>query len=64
MWTDPIVEEIRKYRNEHAAQHGYDIDAIFRDIKRREKESGKTYITLQQTSDDESNLETIEAHGV
>lgn len=36
--NDPIVEEIRKYREAHAARFNYDLDAIYRDIKEREKE--------------------------
>jgi hypothetical protein len=45
--TDPIVEEVRKIRDEHAARFNYDIDAIFEDLKRREKESGQPVVTLQ-----------------
>lgn len=36
--NDPIVDEIRKYREAHAARFNYDLDAIYRDIKEREKE--------------------------
>jgi hypothetical protein len=36
--NDPIVEEIRNYREAHAARFNYDLDAIYRDIKEREKE--------------------------
>jgi hypothetical protein len=43
--SDPIVDEIRRIRDEHAAAFGYDIDAIFRDIKRRESESGKKHVS-------------------
>ena len=25
MWEDPIVEEVRKIREEHAARFGYDL---------------------------------------
>ena len=38
MLNDPIVEEIRRFRDEHAARFNYDLDAIFDDIKRSEKE--------------------------
>lgn len=43
MPEDPIVAEVQKVRQEHAKKHGYDLDAIFRDLKAREKESGKRY---------------------
>ncbi|HVA49937.1 MAG TPA: hypothetical protein VNH11_26460 [Pirellulales bacterium] len=36
--NDPIVDEIRKIRDAHAARFDYDLDAIYRDIKEREKE--------------------------
>lgn len=43
MLEDPIVNEVRKVREEHAKKCGYDLDAIFRDLKALEKESGKRY---------------------
>lgn len=46
MLNDPIVEEIRKIRDEHAARFNYDLDAIFDDIKRSEKELGLPLVTL------------------
>ena len=30
--NDPIVEEVRKYRNEHAKRFNYDLDAICSDL--------------------------------
>ena len=36
--NDPIVDEIRQYRDAHAARFNYDLKAIYEDIKRREKE--------------------------
>ena len=30
--NDPIVEEVRKYRNEHAKRFNYDLDAICNDL--------------------------------
>lgn len=46
MWVDPIVEEIRQNRDAYAAQFGYDLDAIYEDIKRQERESGREYVSL------------------
>jgi hypothetical protein len=42
--NDPIVDEVRRVRDAHAARFNYDLDAIFQDIKRREKESGLVFI--------------------
>jgi hypothetical protein len=44
--NDPIVDEIRRVRDAHAARFHYDLDAIFRDIKEQEKQSGRTFVSL------------------
>lgn len=46
MTDDPIVDEIRKLRDEHAASFGYDLDAIFQDLKKAETASGRSYVRL------------------
>ena len=42
--SDPIVDEVRRIRDAHAARFQYDLDAIFRDIKEQEKKSGHRFI--------------------
>ena len=42
--SDPIVDEVRRIRDAHAAKFNYDPEAIFRDIKEQEKRSGRTYV--------------------
>lgn len=44
MREDPIVEEIRKVREEHAARFYYDLDAIYQDLKRLQQESDREYL--------------------
>jgi hypothetical protein len=44
--NDPIVDEVRHVRDAHAASFGYDLDAIFRDIKAQEKRSGREYVSF------------------
>jgi hypothetical protein len=44
MWDDPIVEEVRKVREAHAARFNYDLRAIYQDLKRLERESGRTFV--------------------
>ena len=39
MINDPIVEEIRKYRKEHSARYGYNLDRIVEALKQKEQES-------------------------
>lgn len=46
MWDDPIVEEVRKIREEHAASLGYDLEKIFKDLKKREEKSGRKVVSL------------------
>ena len=41
MLDDPIVEEVRKVRQEYAAKFDYDLRSIFLDIKRQEVEYRK-----------------------
>jgi hypothetical protein len=40
MQDDPIVEEVRRVREAYAAKFNYDLEAIFQDLKRQERESG------------------------
>lgn len=43
---DPIVEEVRRIREEHAAQFDFDIDAIFADLKLLEAESERPHVSF------------------
>jgi len=46
MWNDEIVEEVRKARDEYAAQFNYDLEAIFQDIKQQEDKSHRELVSL------------------
>ena len=46
MRPDPIVEEVRRVRDEHAQRHGYDLDRIYEDLKDQERKSGRSFICL------------------
>ena len=54
MWKDPIVEEVRKIREEHAARFNYDLDAIYNDLKRLQQESGREYVDFSRKPDQEA----------
>lgn len=41
---DPIVEEVRRVRDALAARCDYDLDALYRGIKEREKISGLEFV--------------------
>ena len=46
MKKDPIVEEIRKIREAHAAKFNYDLKAICADLKKKEKVCGHPVVSL------------------
>jgi len=44
--TDEIVAEVRKIREAYAAEHGYDVHRICRDLRRRQARSGRRTVDL------------------
>ena len=44
---DPIVEEIRRIRREHAEKFNFDLDAIFEDLKEAQRKSGRKAVALE-----------------
>lgn len=44
--TDPIAEEVRSFREEHAARFDYDLKAIFADIQKQQKASGREFVSF------------------
>jgi len=36
MWNDPIVEEVRRVREEYAARFGFDLKRIVEDLRQLE----------------------------
>jgi hypothetical protein len=44
MWEDPIVNEIRHVREDHAARFKYDLQAIYRDLKEQEQNSQRAFV--------------------
>lgn len=47
MWEDIIVNEIRKYRDEHASEHKYNSVDIYNDLKNKEQNSTHKKVTFQ-----------------
>ena len=48
--NDPIVPQVRTARDKHAAQFGYDLKEIFRDIKAQQQMSGRKYVRYPSRS--------------
>jgi hypothetical protein len=46
MWTDEIVELTRKAREEYASKFGYNLEAIYADLKKQEAQSGWQIVSL------------------
>jgi hypothetical protein len=40
MWQDPIVEEVHQIREKLAAEFGFDVKAIFADLRKRKTSLG------------------------
>jgi hypothetical protein len=53
MFDDPIVEEIRRYRREHAARYGHDIHRIFEALREKQRKSKRKLVNFgpQKLSD-------------
>ncbi len=43
--NDPVVEEIRKYRDQYAARFNYDLAAICKDLREREATCGREVVS-------------------
>ncbi len=46
MWKDPIVEQVRRHRHEYGARFNHDLEAICRDLREKQKSSGRKIVAL------------------
>ncbi|WP_130471993.1 hypothetical protein [Candidatus Magnetaquicoccus inordinatus] len=46
MWVDPIVEEVRKNREEFAAQFNFDLRAMGKALQEMERASGRQVVSF------------------
>ena len=46
MARDPIIDEVRRVREEEAAKHGFDVKAILVAAKRRQRRSGHKVVSF------------------
>jgi hypothetical protein len=58
--NDPIVDEVRRVRDAHAAMFNYDLDAIFRDIKEQEKKSGLKFVSYPPRTTEPNKVQPSE----
>ena len=59
--TDPIIAELRAVREAYAARFGYDVEAMFEDIRARQEASGREYVRLaaRRTTGDRGSETTL-----
>ncbi len=58
--NDPIVDEVRRIRDEYAARFNYDIDAMFQDLKEKERLSGRTLVSYaREGNEPQSEIEPV-----
>jgi len=46
MNKDLIIEEVRKARNEYAKKFDYDLDAICRDLQKKQEQPGRQVVSF------------------
>ena len=46
MARDPIVDEVRQFRDAYAKRFHYDLEAICRDIRARQTQGGRIVVSL------------------
>ncbi len=44
MWRDPVVEEVRAIRDAYAKRFNYDLEAIARDLRRKEAQGERKLV--------------------
>lgn len=44
MSENPIIDEIRKIRESYLQQFNYDMDAIYHDLKEKERQNGRVVV--------------------
>ena len=44
--TDSVIQEVRRIKEANAAKHGYNLQAMLEDMRRREGADGRKVLTL------------------
>ncbi len=60
MWTDPIVEELHKIREEHAAKFNFNLLAMVRDYQKQQQQSGGEVVSFVEKREHTSAFTTAE----
>ena len=57
MINDPIVNEVRRVRDELAKKFNYDVDAIFSDLREKQRKFSDRIVNLRKQRKDEQARE-------
>ena len=59
MHEDEIVKETRRLRDEYAKQFNYDLDLIFEDLQKKQKESGRKYVSFSDKKNKNNDTKKV-----
>jgi hypothetical protein len=59
MIHDPIVDEVRKAREEYARKFNFDLRAIYHDLKRKEAESDHVIVNFSTDASQAASLDKL-----
>jgi len=59
MREDEIVKETRRLRDEYTKQFNYNLDLIFEDLQKKQKESGRKYVSFSDKKNKKQEIEDI-----
>lgn len=63
-WHDPVVEEVRRIREQQAAELNYDLKAIFERARRRQKQSKHKTVSFANMARAENHLKSAETQSM
>jgi hypothetical protein len=63
IWSDPIVDEVRRARDAYAARFNYDLRAIYRDLKEQEKRSGRKLVSYARETARSEPIQALQPTG-
>ncbi len=63
-WHDPVVEEVRRIREQQAAELDYDLKAIFERARRRQKQSKHKTVSFANAATPENHPTQAETRSV
>ncbi len=64
IWSDPIVDEVRRAREAYAARFNYNLRAIFRDLKEQEQRSSRSIVPCPEDELQFEPNKTVQRNGV